>query len=149
MRMKATHTQGNDNQSPLERDAYIRSLTEAAAPTFWGYLGCEVEECTNHRVVLTLDPKPHHMNLIGIVHGGVLSSLIDNAMGVAVMLIRRGEATVTSNLNVQFVSPAKEGKLTVTAEVVHTTGRSLTAQARIIDFEGNLVTLGTGSFRVI
>lgn len=132
-----------------QRETYIQSMAEAAMETFWGYLGGEVESVTNHQVVLSLLPKKHHMNMIGIVHGGVLSSLLDNAMGVAVMLERPHESTVTSNLNVHFVAPAKEGKLTVTAAIIHAARRSLTAEARIIDAAGQLVTLGTGTFRVV
>ncbi|MGM1048919.1 MAG: PaaI family thioesterase [Bacillota bacterium] len=138
----------NPQPSEEEREAYIQAMTKAAEPTFWGYLGCKMESASREGVVVTLDAQPHHMNMMGIVHGGVLSSLMDNAMGIAVMLDRPGESTVTSNLNVHFVKPAREGRLTVKANIVHGTRRSVTTESRITDGNGELVAISTGSFRV-
>ncbi|WP_315861951.1 PaaI family thioesterase [Paenibacillus larvae] len=76
------------------------------------------------------------MNLIGIVHGGVTSSLLDNAMGMAVMLARPKDKVVTTNLNAHFVSPLKEGPLFVTAEVVHESRKIITATGRVTDEYG-------------
>ncbi|KKO52675.1 PaaI family thioesterase [Paenibacillus sp. DMB20] len=148
--MQNTNTESNlkAGQSEEEREAYIQAMTKAAEPTFWGYLGCQMESAGEEEIVVTLDAQPHHLNMMGIVHGGVLSSLMDNAMGIAVMLKRPGESTVTSNLNVHFVMPAKEGKLTVRAHIVHETRRSVTTESRITDGNGELVAISTGSFRV-
>ena len=148
--MQNTNTESNlkAGQSEEEREAYIQAMTKAAEPTFWGYLGCKMESASEEEIVVTLDAQPHHLNMMGIVHGGVLSSLMDNAMGIAVMLKRPGESTVTSNLNVHFVMPAKEGKLTVRAHIVHETRRSVTTESRITDGNGELVAISTGSFRV-
>ncbi|MCM3260872.1 PaaI family thioesterase [Paenibacillus lautus] len=135
-------------QPEFDREAYIEAMTKAAEPTFWGYLGCKLASASSEAVVVTLDAQPHHMNMMGIVHGGVLSSLMDNAMGIAVMLERPGESTVTSNLNVHFVMPARAGVLTVTANIVHQTHRSVTTECRITNDKGELVAISTGSFRV-
>lgn len=135
-------------QPTFDREAYMEAMAKAAEPTFWGYLGCKLASATPEAVVVTLDVQPHHMNMMGIVHGGVLSSLMDNAMGIAVMLERPGESTVTSNLNVHFVMPARERVLTVTASIVHQTRRSVTTECKITDAKGELVAISTGSFRV-
>ncbi|NMO97109.1 PaaI family thioesterase [Paenibacillus lemnae] len=138
-----------DGQESESHTAYLQGMTRAAAATFWGYLGCELESADNKAVIVTLEAQPHHLNLMGIVHGGVLSSLMDNAMGIVVMLKHPEESVVTSNLNVHFVMPAKQGKLRVTAHIVHEARRSVTAESRITDAEGQMVALSTGSFRVI
>jgi uncharacterized protein (TIGR00369 family) len=132
-----------------EKEQAIQRLAKAAESTFWGYLGCELVSVTDNQVTISLEAESHHMNIIGIVHGGVLSSLLDNAMGIAVMAARPEDKVVTTNLNVHFVSPLKEGKLLVTAEIVHQSRKMITTQGRVTDAEGNLSTIGTGSFRVI
>lgn len=38
--------------------------------SFWGHLGCKLEHLDQDEVVLSLEIKKHHLNLIGIVHGG-------------------------------------------------------------------------------
>ncbi|UJF35919.1 PaaI family thioesterase [Paenibacillus hexagrammi] len=132
-----------------DQSARLQRMAELAEPTFWGYLGCEFVRLEEEVVEIALEAKSHHLNMIGIVHGGVLSSLLDNAMGVVVMAARPQDKVVTTNLNVTFVSPLKEGRLLVTAEIIHQSRKMITAQGRIVDQEGNLGTVGTGSFRVI
>jgi uncharacterized protein (TIGR00369 family) len=132
-----------------ERQLYIERLTEAAQGTFWSYMGCQLESIEENRVVISLNAEAHHLNLIGIVHGGVLSSLLDNAMGIAVMAARPEEKTVTTNLNVHFVAPLKEGKLLVTAEILYQSRKMITTQGRVTDADGSLGTIGTGTFRII
>ncbi|MDD9267918.1 PaaI family thioesterase [Paenibacillus sp. GCM10023248] len=127
----------------------LRQLAAAAEPTFWGFLGCEFVGLQDGIITIALEAKPHHLNPIGIVHGGVLSSLLDNAMGIVVMMARPEDKIVTTNLNVHFVAPLYEGRLTVTAELVHQSRKMITAQGRVTDREGNLGTMGTGTFRVI
>ncbi|WP_106769331.1 PaaI family thioesterase [Paenibacillus faecalis] len=146
------HVNAESNLKPRlnaeELEAYIQAMTKAAEETFWGYLGCKMESVTEEEVIVTLDAQSHHLNPMKIVHGGVLSSLMDNAMGIAVLLSRPGESTVTSNLNVHFLTPAKEGRLTVKANVVHSTKRSVTTESQITDENGELIAISTGSFRV-
>ncbi|GKS09912.1 PaaI family thioesterase [Paenibacillus chitinolyticus] len=127
----------------------FQHLMERARNTFWEYLGCEIVEAAADKVVVRLVAQQHHLNLIGIVHGGVTSSMLDNAMGVVLMLARPDDKIVTTNLNVQFVAPMQPGELYVTAEIVHQSRKMLTAIGRVTDAEGRLGTLGTGTFRVI
>ncbi|MFC0214643.1 PaaI family thioesterase [Paenibacillus chartarius] len=126
-------------------------MGEAAEPTFWGYLGCRFvsAEQDGSRVVIGLDIQPHHLNMLGIIHGGVLSSLLDNAMGIAVMLARPDSKVVTTNLNVHFVSSLRGGKLTVSAEIVHQSRRMITATGSVYGEAGQLTAMGTGTFRII
>jgi len=131
------------------RQEQLQQLVQAASGTFWEYLGCELVCLEERRVVVGLKAERHHLNLIGLVNGGVLSSLLDNAMGIMVMLARPGEKVVTTNLNVHFVAPLYEGQLLVTAELLHQSRKMITALGRVSDGAGRLGTMGSGSFRVI
>jgi uncharacterized protein (TIGR00369 family) len=142
---------GDSGPSNQDWESRWHRLSEAAEPTFWGYLGCRFVSADEQagRVVISLDVKPHHLNVLGIIHGGVLSTLLDNAMGLAVMMVRPDDKVVTTNLNVHFVSSLREGTLLVTAEVVHQSRRMITATGMIHGDGGQLTAMGTGSFRVI
>jgi len=129
--------------------AMFKHLEDRAKGTFWDYLGCKLHSLEANKVVISLEIKPHHLNPIGIVHGGVSSTMLDNAMGISALLTRPGEKMVTSNLNVHFVAPLKLGTIYATAEVVHQTRKSLTVTGSVTDEQGQLGTYGTGSFRVI
>jgi uncharacterized protein (TIGR00369 family) len=144
-------TASGSGPSNQEQESRWQRLSEAAEPTFWGYLGCRIVSADEQagRIVISLNVKPHHLNVLGIIHGGVLSSLLDNAMGLAVMIARPDDKVVTTNLNVHFVSSLREGTLFVTAEVVHQSRRMITATGMIRGDGGQLTAMGTGSFRVI
>jgi uncharacterized protein (TIGR00369 family) len=53
----------------------------------------------------------HHCNLRGVVHGGMLMTFADLALGQAVWEATGDAACVTLNMQVQFLAPAREGDL--------------------------------------
>ena len=86
--------------------------------SFRDVLGVAVEDATDGRARLTLDAEGTHLNEGGTVHGGVLASLVDMAMGEAVRSrTDEGEVPATSQLTVTYLRPGKPGRLTVTAQV--------------------------------
>ena len=115
--------------------------------TFSKHIKARVEEVEPGRAVLHVDVEDIHLNGNGTLHGGVYSSLIDNAMGLSVSSLV-GLRTATTQMNVHFLGPVSEGRITCRGEVVHRTRRTATAEGRVYDQEGNLVALGTGAFRV-
>ncbi|GIP46464.1 putative esterase [compost metagenome] len=121
---------------------------QAAVGSFVDYLGCQVEEADERRVVMTLDIRPQHLNLIGIVHGGVHATLIDSAMGLLAMIAKPEASVVTTNLNLNYVAKAEQGRITVTAEMVHVSRKSVTTMAYARLDQGEICAFGTGTFRV-
>ncbi len=126
----------------------IKSLEKSAEASFWGHLGCSLESVTRQSAVISLELKSHHLNPMGILHGGVSASLMDTAMGLAAMALMPEEKIVTSNLDVHFLAPIRDGKVTAEGVILHHTKRTLTVQGKVLDSAGNLCAFGTGSFRV-
>ncbi len=62
-----------------------------------------------------LDAGDDHLNRHGTVHGGVIATLVDSAMGAAVA--RDDVAPVTIALNVTYLEPAPPGRLVARARV--------------------------------
>lgn len=136
-----------DKDAPRNAREELDALEAAARPTFWGYLGCELVSAEHGKAVIALPVRPEHLNLAGIVHGGVLASMLDNAMGLVSILASPGEKTVTTGLNVHYLLPSSEGRLTCNAELIHQTRRTLTLEGRITDNKGELLVWGSGTFR--
>lgn len=132
-----------------ESNTYFAQLKEAAEHTFWGYLGCVLDRIDERQVVVSLTILPHHLNLLGILHGGVHATLIDSAMGIAAMAARPNESVVTTNLNMHYVAPVSEGKITVTANLMHMSRKMITTQGEVRTEDGELCAFGTGTFRII
>ncbi len=86
--------------------------------SFKDVLGVHVDSAADGQARLTLEATSDHLNEGGTVHGGVLASLVDMAMGEAVRSSTDDEdVPATSQLTVTYLRPGKPGALTVTAEV--------------------------------
>lgn len=69
--------------------------------------------------------QAHHLNAVGIVHGGALTTLIDHAVSLRAWSYCDRQPCVTVDLSTHFVGAARQGEfLVASAEVTHAT-RSL------------------------
>jgi uncharacterized protein (TIGR00369 family) len=68
---------------------------------------------------------PQHLNAKGIVHGGMLLTLMDNALGLVVWEASGRSPAVTMQLNMQFLAAARPGDFVVARGEVLRRGRSV------------------------
>lgn len=136
-------------EGDLELGRFVKKMEEAAKGTFWEELGCVLVRAEPGITVVTLDAGSRHLNGIGILHGGVHASLLDNTMGITAMVARPKDKIVTTNLNVHYLSPLGPGTVTVTAELIHESRKMVTVFGKIEDESGRLGSWGSGSFRVL
>ncbi|MFE6073310.1 PaaI family thioesterase [Paenibacillus sp. NPDC057886] len=115
---------------------------------FWGFLGCRFIKGDGEEVQIALTAGEHHTNSMGIIHGGVLTSLMDQAMGMVATAAMAVDSCVTTNLNVHFLAPMKQGELIVTSTILHQAGRSVTTQSEVRDASGTLGCMATATFRI-
>ena len=85
---------------------------------FMAVMAVRHQTAQDGRARLELDATDEHLNTAGTVHGGVLATLVDMAMGQA-LRSRTGDNDVpaTSQLTVTYLRPGKPGKLVVSAQV--------------------------------
>jgi uncharacterized protein (TIGR00369 family) len=75
-------------------------------------------------------PLDIHQGYEGIVHGGILSTLLDEAM--AKLTVSLGIPAVTAEMKVTFKAPAAPGEeLYVSGRLTHETRRLIQAEAKI------------------
>lgn len=66
---------------------------------------------TDNAVILGLRADRPHLNGRGMVHGGLISALADNAMGLSCgRFLDEGSSVVTVNLTLDFVGSARAGQ---------------------------------------
>lgn len=118
---------------------------------FAGVMGVRVMSGAAGEAVVECDVGADHLNIGGTVHGGVLATLIDVAVGVACHSMdpegtRRPMAT--TELNVTFLQPSSTGPLRCTARI-RRRGRSLAVgEAEVTDGGGKLMALGRATYLV-
>jgi acyl-CoA thioesterase len=92
---------------------------------FIQHVGLWIESAADGKSRLTLNLEPHHMNGLGIVHGGVLFTLADTGMGAALYpQLGEGNACATVEIKINYFKPVSAGALVCTSELVHK-GRTL------------------------
>jgi len=109
-------------------------------------LGMGIAEVSEGRVVFTAEPAEYHYNPLGTVHGGVMATLLDSALGCAVQsLLPAGTGYTTLELKVNYLRPvtAKTGTLYCEGKIIHLGGRIATAEGRLTDAGGKLFAHGT------
>jgi uncharacterized protein (TIGR00369 family) len=85
------------------------------------------------------------------IHGGYLATLMDSALGSAVITkLPHGHGAGTVNLNVNYVRKVDVGSgiLLAKAKVLHSGRSMLTAEAHVTDAAGKLCVHGTGTFLI-
>lgn len=75
-----------------------------------------------------------------IIHGGAVATLADEALAsVAFTVAEEGETTVTADLKVDYLRPAKPGRLIARSTVRHRTRRLAFCEATVEHGHGQIV----------
>lgn len=95
-------------------------------------------------VVAEFVPREEHVGWEGIVHGGILAAVLDDAMGNVFFL--QGYQALTARMEVRFRRPVRPGdRLRVRAWVDREDGRTLTTRAELVR-DGEVVCSARGVF---
>ena len=122
---------------------------DTTAGGFSGRLGIRVDDTDEGGARLTLEVTDEHLNPAGTLHGGVLATLVDAAMGQAVRTVSGEDDTpATSQLTVTYLRPGKPGRLTVSASV-RTRGEHLTVCEAEVEQEGRAVAHAVATFALL
>lgn len=96
-------------------------------------------------VTAQFTPQPQHQGFPGVMHGGLVATLLDEAMGWA--LVVSGVWAVTAKMETRFRRPVPLGEpLTVTAQVAKDRGRLLVVRGELRSHDGQLLAQGEGLF---
>ncbi|KIZ36416.1 MULTISPECIES: PaaI family thioesterase [Rhodopseudomonas] len=104
---------------------------------------------TADAVIIGLRLAPPHTNSRGLAHGGLITSLADNAMGLSCGVKLGGAARlVTASLSIDFIGPAQIGQwLQVETEVIKA-GRTLCVAQCFVTVDGNRCARANATFSV-
>jgi uncharacterized protein (TIGR00369 family) len=116
-------------------------------PHIWRTLGYRRTEAGNGRMEIEWDAAEEYTFPDGdggsIVHGGMVGTLLDTAMGgAAATALEPGESFLTADLRVEFFRAARPGLLRAEGRVLHRTRRVVFCDASLHDADGNLVAGG-------
>lgn len=100
-------------------------------------VGIEVVSVSPGRAVCRMTVRDEHRNPFGTVNAGAIYTLAETAFGAAAN--SHGNAALAVNLSIAYLSPAKDGILTATAEELSAGGRMATYSVKVTEDSGTLV----------
>lgn len=131
--------------------AFVRELIRIVNTSpYPSHMSMRLADIDLDRAEITLDAAECHLQPYGIVHGGVLATLIDTATFWAVfMRIPEHAGLVNIDLKLNYLKPVVDGRLTARGRAIRS-GRSVSyAEAGVTDAEGELVAHGTSTLMTL
>ncbi|SHH00343.1 acyl-CoA thioesterase [Thermosyntropha lipolytica DSM 11003] len=111
---------------------------------FYNLIGINLERIEKGHAVLSVWPKEDHLNPLGMVHGGLVVTLADAAMGNAIRSM--GIKGVTADITVSFISPPPLGvKIEAEGRVLKAGQNLIFAEAEVWA-EKKLIAKSQGTF---
>ncbi len=99
-------------------------------------------------VKIEFTPRKYHQGWDGIVHGGILSTILDEAMNHAALF--EGVGCVTAEMQVKFKRPAYiDELLIITGTITKNAGKTLDAKATISLKDGTIIAESTATMFIL
>ncbi|MCA9651657.1 MAG: PaaI family thioesterase [Myxococcales bacterium] len=107
-------------------------------------LGLRFVRVTTEEVVAEVPVGPHLLQPYGLVHGGVLASMVETlcSVGAAIDAMPRGQTTVGLENSTSFLRATRSGTLRGIARAVHRGRRTQVWEVEILDDAGERVATG-------
>jgi uncharacterized protein (TIGR00369 family) len=135
------------SDTQLTPDELARLHAAFSQVQFARLLGMEFVAAERGAVTLALETREDLTRMGGIMHGGVIVSLLDSAAAMAVhTLLEPGIQTVTVDLTVHFLRPISAGRIESRARVLRAGRRILVINAEVTDTTGVLIATATTTY---
>ncbi|MHB1486981.1 MAG: PaaI family thioesterase [Acidimicrobiales bacterium] len=121
-------------------------LPPAAVTLGWELIAANPEEGT---IEVAFTATDAFLNPAGVVQGGFLAAMLDDTLGPALVCgLEPGDFAPTADLHVQFLRPARPGRLVGRGRVVRR-GRDVAFLAgELLDEEGTVVAVATSTVQI-
>jgi len=130
---------------------YIQELIEIInASPFPDHMSMRLLEVALDRAVLDLDTARCHLQAFGIVHGGVMATLIDTATFWAVyMRIPEESGLVNIDLKLNYLRPVESGLLIAEGRAIRSGNSISYAETNVLNEKRELVAHGTSTLMTL
>ncbi len=123
-------------------------LPEAPITKLLGWKFLEFD-ASQQVIKVEMQARPEFINPAGFIHGGMLAAMLDETLSPALAAtLGAGEFAPTLEIKVNFISPAKVGRVLGTARIV-SRGRSICfMEGQLHDEQGNLLATAMATSKI-
>ena len=105
---------------------------------------------SREEVRLRLAVSKYLLQGAGVVAGGILATMADEAMAHVVMAnLKAGAKTATIEMNMRYLRSAREGTLFAVGRIARQGRTIITTESEVLDQDNNLLALAGASFIVL
>ena len=132
-------------------DEYLQALYESISSSpFPHHMRMRLVFLSWDQARVTLETATCHLQPYGIVHGGVLATLIDTAtFWAAFARLPEDVGLVNVDLKLNYLKPVQTGTLTAEGFCLRPGTTISYAEARVVDEQGDLVAHGTSTLMAL
>jgi uncharacterized protein (TIGR00369 family) len=135
----------NDESLTPEQEQRIQEAFKSVP--FAHFLGIELGEVTHGAATLHITVRDELRQNNGVIHGGVVASLVDTAAAFAILtLLKPDETTTTIDLTIHYLRPLLRGRVTAKAQVVRAGRRVLVISIEVFNEDTTLAATALTSF---
>jgi len=131
--------------------AYIEALKKAVKNSpYLRHISTVLDHIEIDRADIVINLANYHLQLYGIVHGGVIAALIDTATFWAAFLrLAEADGLVNIDLKLNYLQPVSSGRLTAKGTCLRP-GRSISySEAKVFDDDNRLIAHGASTLKVL
>lgn len=119
-------------------------ITKIKDTGFMTYNGLYLVETKENYAKVGVDITEKSLNPYGIVHGGLIYTLADSVMGIA--LATSGRTGVTLNCSVDYLAPGTGKKLFADTEIVKDGKTIVVFRVKVVNEKDELIATSTGTY---
>ncbi|MEZ0247664.1 MAG: PaaI family thioesterase [Thermoproteus sp.] len=134
-------------EAPRDVEAATRFIRESEP--LMAFIGYRLVELSQGRACAEFDHTRNVERIGGVLHGGILASVLDETLGMAVLTVNDGADQVTVELKINFLEAGREGPYRVCGQVVRRGGRLVVAEGEVRDRAGRLIAKALGTWYIL
>jgi len=116
---------------------------------FLEHIGATLKKLGNGKAEVELLIQDYHLQHLGFVHGGVISTLMDNTgWYAAISNVDENHTAVTMEIKINYLKPAS-GKYLIASAMVKRQGRSTSFVTIELYDDDKLVAFATGTYAIL
>lgn len=135
---------GENVEKIIEEFMYERSA-------LYRFLGLNLSKINKGYAEVKFNYRDELARLGGMIHGGVIMTVIDHVAGLATMTVNEGYDQVTLELKVNFLKPLSRDNSPFVGigKVIKAGRRTIVSEGKILDKNGDICAYGIGTWYVI
>jgi acyl-CoA thioesterase len=127
----------------------LLTKTKSNSP-FWQLLDMDLMDVKKGYAKTKIPYSEKLFNANGVIHGGVIFSAADTAVGLALVgMVDRHDLLTTIEMKINYLKPFDGGEIFAEAKIIHKGSQTAIGDVDIRDSNGNLVAKAISTYAII